>query len=211
MAPSVALQPTPLWWEIVLDLKTNGDYKLAGNDSTYQGTYRFAVCWTGCLEKDDHDYLLYLFDSRLTDWTAQEIASSPEATSILTASDFKEKPSLNLKYILRRDSDLLLDFLVQGMVVPQKDAEEGFNLLLPSSQENDQHDFQVNYNTYVVKGSNSVSLKESEIYAGPVTKNYAWTWKHQQWQLRQQQTVFTAQSHRAEVSLSIIPHYTRPK
>lgn len=208
---SVSFQSTPLWWEITVDLKTNGEYKLEGGDSTYIGDYAFVIRWTGCLEKDDHDYLLYRFDCRLSRWEAQETASSPQVTGVLTTSDFKEKPSFDLKYILRKGSDLYLDFIVNGIVVPQNGDEEGFVLLFPSSEENRQRDFQVDYNACVTEGSNSVSLKEAEIFAGPVTKNYSWTWKHRQWLLKQQQTVLTAQSHRAELSLSIIPHYTRPK
>jgi len=208
---SVFSQPAPLWWEITIDLKTDGEYKLEGSDSAYSGNYTFVIRWTGCLEKEDQDYLLYRFDCQLSRWDAQETASSPEVTGILTARDFKEKPSFDLKYILRKGSDLHLDFVVAGIVVPQSNAEEGFSLLFPSSAENGQHDFQVDYNTCVTEGSNSVSLKEAEIYSGPVTKKYSWTWRHQQWQLLQQRTVLAAQSHRAEVSLSIIPHYARPK
>lgn len=208
-APS--LRPAPLWWEIAIDLKTEGEYKLESNNFSYTGNYIFVIRWTGCLEKDDNDYLLYRFDCRLADWKAQETVTSPEASGVLTTSDFKEKPSFDLKYILREGADLCLDFIVNGIVVPQDGAEESVDLLFPSSEENRQHDVQVDYNTCVTEGSNSVSLKEVEIYAGPVTKNYSWTWRHQQWQLKAQRTVLTAQSHRARVSLSIIPHYARPK
>jgi hypothetical protein len=210
MSPA-AFEPAPLWWEIRLDLKTRGEYKLEEKNSRYSGDYTFAIRWTGCMERDDNDYLLYHFEQRLCLWEAQEAASPPQTRGVLTASDFKEKPSLNLKYILRRDDDLLLNFLVDGIVVPQSNPEGGFPLLFPSSQENGQHDLQVDYNTCVVSGSNSVSLREAEIYAGPVSKNFAWTWKHEQRQVKKQRAVFTSQSHRAEVWLSIIPHYSRAK
>jgi hypothetical protein len=175
------------------------------------GNYTFVIRWTGCMEKDDLDYLLYRFDCRLSRWEAREIVSSPEVMGILTTPDFKEKPSFNLKYILRKGSDLHLDFIVNGIVFPQDNSEYAFPLLFPSSEENRQHDFQVDYNTCIMEGSNSVSLKEAEIYAGSVTKNYSWTWRHQEWLLKHQRTVLTAQSHRAEVSLSVIPHYPHPK
>lgn len=208
---SAFFEPTPDWWEIAVDLKTNGEYKLEGGNSSYIGEYTFVIRWTGWLEEDDQDYLLYRFDCRLSDWEAQETALSLETPAILTTPDFKEKPSFDLKYILRNGSDLKLDFVVHGIVAPQNGAEDGFVVLFPSSEENRQHDFEVDYNSCIIKGSNSVSLNEAEIYAGPVAKNYSWTWRHQQWLLKQQRTVFIAQSHRAEVSLSIIPHYTRPK
>ena len=209
--PSLSFEPAPLWWEINLDLKTQGEYRLEGKNSAFTGKYSFSMRWTGCLEREDQDYLLYHFDSRLSRWEAQESSSSPRAAVTLTARDFKEKPFLNLKYILRRDDELFLDFLVDGIAVPQNGSEDGFALLFPSTQENGQRNVDVDYNSCVVGGSNCVSLKEAEIYAGPVTKKYSWTWKHQAWKLKERRTVFTTQSHRAEVSLSLIPRYARPK
>ncbi len=210
-ASSMTPQQTPLWWEISIVLKTDGEYKLEGKESDCQGNYSFLIHWKGCLEKDDHDYLLYYVDSQLSDWKAQETVSSPQTTTTLTTRDIKKKPSFSLKYILRRDTNLSLNFLVKGIVVPQNGGEDVFFLFFPSSEENGQHDNQVDYNACVVEGSNGVSLKEAEIYAGPVTRNYAWTWNHRQRQLRQQLPVLTSQSHRTSVSLSIIPHYTRPQ
>jgi len=209
--PPLSFQSAPLWWEINLDLKTHGEYRLEGKNSAFTGKYSFSIRWTGWLETEDQDYLLYHFDSQLSHWEAQETSSSPRAAVPLTARDFKEKPYLDLKYILRRDDELFLDFLVDGIAVPQNASEAGFALLFPSTQENGQRNIDIDYNSCVVGGSNCVSLKEAEIYAGPVTKKYSWTWKHQAWKPKERRTVFTAQSHRAEVSLSLIPRYTRPR
>jgi hypothetical protein len=208
---NLSFRPAPLWWDIAVNLETNGEYTMRGNASTYRGSYAFAVRWTGCLEKDDHDYLLYRVDCRLCDWKARETASSEEFTGILMEGDFREKPSFDLKYIFRRGSDLCLDFVTSGISVPQSGTEEGFPLLFPSSQENRQHDFEVDYNAGVQDGSNSVAIKETDMYAGPLTKDFSWTWSHQQWQLQQRQTVLTSQSHRAKVTISINPHYFRPE
>lgn len=208
---SAAAQLTPLWWEISIVLKTDGEYKLEGTESHCQGKYSFLIHWKGCLEKDDEDYLLFHVDSRLSDWKAQETVSSPRNTTTLTTPDLKKKPSFSLKYILRRETNLFLNFLVKGIVVPQSGGKDSFFLFFPSSEENGQRHAQVDYNACVVEGSNGVSLEEAEICAGPVTKDYAWTWKYQQWQFRQQLLVLTSQSHRTCVSLLIIPHYAQPQ
>lgn len=207
----VSTQMTPLWWEISIVLKTEGKYMLEGEESGCQGEYSFLIHWKGCLEKDDDDYLLYHIDSRLSDWKAQETVSSPRDTRTLTTCDIKKKPSFSLKYILRRQTNLFLNFLVKGIVVPQSGGEESFFIFFPSSEENGQRRAQVDYNACVVEGSNGVSLKEAEIYAGPVTKDYSWTWKHQQREFRQRVYVMASQSHRVSVSLYIIPYYTRPQ
>jgi len=203
---------TPRCWEVSINLRTDGDYKLDEGGPTYAGHYSFAIRWTGWLEKDDQDYLLYRLDCRLGDWEAQETSSLAESPpGILTTSDFQERPAFNLKYIIKEGDDLHLDFIVDRMAVPQADPEDAFPLLLPSSEQNGQQESQVDYNACVIKGSNRVELPESAIYAGPVTKRFTWAWKHQQWLLHEQRTVFNSQSHKVEVSLSIIPRFSRPK
>lgn len=210
--PSRSSSPAPLWWEIVLELKTKGEYRLerpAGGG--FSGNYTYSVRWIGCMEVDEQDYLLYPLDSELRQWEAQETAASPETPAFLTTDDFSAKPSFTLKYILRRGRDLYLDFVADGMVFPQNDPEGGVPLLFPSSEENNQQGDELAYNAWVTGGSNRVSLQEAEIYSGPFQKSYAWSWKHQGWQLKQQETVFTVQSHRVEVLLRIIPHFAPPK
>lgn len=213
-APSTSpphLGQTPLWWEVSLTLKTDGDYKLDEGGPAVVGHYSFAIRWTGWLEKDDHDYLLYRLDCRLCDWEAQERSSLTESPAVLTTNDFRERPSFALKYIIRDKDDLRLDFIVDRMAVPQADPEDAFVLLLPSSETNGQQESQVDYNACVIKGSNRVEVPESDIYAGPVAKTFTWAWKHQQWLPKERRTVFTSQSHKVEVGLSIIPRFSRPK
>jgi hypothetical protein len=210
-APRPGPRQIPQWWEVSLSLKTDGDYRLDEGGPTYNGHYFFALRWTGWLEKDDQDYLLYRLDCRLSDWEAQETSSSAESRGVLTTGDFEERPAFNLKYIIKEGDDLQLDFIVNGMAVPQAHPEDAFPLLLPSSEQNGQRASQVDYNACVIKGSNRVELPESAIYAGPVNKRYTWTWRHQQWLPKERRTVFTSQSHKVEVNVSIIPHFARPK
>jgi hypothetical protein len=201
----------PRWWEISLYLKTEGEFKLDEGGPSAVGHFSFAIQWTGWLEKDDQDYLLYRLDCRLCDWEAQQTFFLPETTRVLTTNDFPDKPSFNLKYLIRVGDNLNLDFLVDGMAVPQAHSEEVFPLLLPSSEQNSQKKSEISYNDCLIKGSNRIEVPESEIYSGPVTKAYAWTWKNQQWLLKQQRAVFTSQSHRVMVNLNIIPHQEPPR
>jgi hypothetical protein len=201
----------PRWWEISLLLKTDGEFKLDEGGPSTVGHFSLAVQWTGWLEKDDQDYVLYRLDSRLCDWEAQETFSLPETTRVLTTNDFPDKPAFNLKYLIRVGDNLNLDFLVNGMAVPQANSDDPFPLLLPSSEQNDQKKSEINYNDCVIKGSNRVEVPESELYSGPVTRAYAWTWKNQRWVLKQQRTVFTSQSHRTKVNLTIVPIRKRPR
>ncbi|MGB7294690.1 MAG: hypothetical protein WBC70_03805 [Candidatus Aminicenantales bacterium] len=202
---------SPRRWEVSLRLKADGDYRLEEGGPSAAGYFSFSVQWTGWLEKDDQDYLLYRLDCRLGDWEAREILSLPEGTRVLTTNDFPEKPGFNLKYFIRVGGSLRLDFLVDGLTVPLAQDEDAFPLLLPSSAQNGQKSSLIDYNDGIFKGSNRVELPEAEIYSGPVNKAYSWAWKNQQWLLKRQRTVFTSQSHQVKVNISIIPLRDRPR
>jgi hypothetical protein len=202
---------SPQWWDVSLNLKAEGDYKWEEDGPAITGQYALAVRWSGWLERDDHDYLLYRLDSRLSEWEAREASSRAECPAVLTTKDFRERPVFRLKYIIREGENLHLDFLMEPLAVPQSRAEDAFPLLLPSSEQNGQREMEVDYNACVIKGSNRVELPESEIYAGAVEKTFSWTWKHQKWIPLDRRTVFTSQSHKVALTLSIVPRFSRPK
>jgi hypothetical protein len=202
---------TPQWWEVRINLKAEGGYKLDESGPAFAGRYSFAICWTGWLEKEDNDYLLYRLDSRLVDWKAEETASPSEHSEFLTAEDFRERPAFWLKYVLRDGEDLSLDFIIDPMAVPQARAEGGFALLLPSSEQNNQREAQISYNAHVIEGSNRVKIPESAIYKGPLARTFTWKWRHQEWLPEERQPTFASQSHDVEVDLSIIPRFSPPK
>lgn len=178
-------------------------------ESRHIGTYRFAIRWIGCLEKDDHDYLLYRINSELCNWEAEETEATSQNVKSLRTTDFREKPRFKLQYIIRKENNLHLDFIVDRLIIPQDEAEDALVLLLPSSEENDQHNLLVNYNACVLKGSNRVFVEERKIYSGPIEKDFTWTWKLNQWLPESQGLVFTSQGHRVKVSLAITPHFSR--
>lgn len=204
LSPAGGQEP-PLWWEIILNLESDGEYRLEEGDSSCRGRFHFHLSWSGWMEKDEEDYLLYRFNCDLSEWRAEETSTSSGGTSVFLTPDFLEKPSLDLKYILRRGGKLHLNFIVNGIAVPQSASGDIWHLLFPSSEENDQHGDQATYNACITKGSNRIALEEKEIYAGPAARKFAWDWKHQRWLLEQQHNVLNSQSHRVEVSLSIIP------
>lgn len=201
----------PAWWQLILHLKTDGDYRLESGQKTVVGHYAFELRWRGFIERDDDDYLVYALDDELRQWEATETSFSPDAGSPSTTTDFKDRPSFLCNYIVRRDNELHLDFLVNGIVVPQAPSEESVVLLFPSSAENNQHDQQIRYNPHVTEGSNRVLLKEEEIYAGRVDRTYAWGWKNRSWRLAPDRTISIIQAHHVIVKLTLIPRYLLPR
>lgn len=200
-------QPPPYFWEIKLVLSSSGEYKLEDGEKSNIGHYSFVLLWTGCMEQDMDDYLIYHENSELLEWEAQEKVHSAEASHILSGNDFSGKPCFDFHYILRRDKDLHFDFQVDGFYVPQDKSDRRFYLILPSSQENKNNSSQLDYNAFLLQGSNSVSVEEEEIYHQTIEKTYCWKWKHHQKQSGEERTVFFFHSHDAKVVLTIIPHY----
>jgi len=198
---------TPLWWDIEMLLTTSGEYKQEEKQIACSGRYSFSILWKGNMERDDSDYLLYRLSSDLLDWDAQEKAVSPGTTTVLTVKDFEEKPYLNLNYILRKEENLHIDFQVQGFMVPRSASLDKFFLHLPVSQENSQQNSMIDYDTYIVKGSNQVMISEKDIYLGRAEKKFSWTWKRQQWLLKNNMLVFDSSSHEVKVKVTIIPHF----
>jgi hypothetical protein len=201
------LNRTPLWWEIEMLVTTSGEYRQEEKQIACSGRYSFSILWKGSMERDDSDYLLYCLSSDLLDWEAQEKAISPGRATILTVKDFEEKPCLNLNYILKKEENLHINFEVQGFMVPRSASLDKFYLPLPVSKESSQENSPIDYDTYIVKGSNQVMIGEKDIYLGRAEKKFSWTWKHQQWLLKSNLPVFDSSSHEVKVKVTITPHF----
>jgi len=213
----LAFQVTPpakpsekaIWWEIKLELKTQGKYRLEDSPALYSGNYLLTFLWRGSTERDNGDYILYHYSNELLQWQAEETANLPTFIKILTTPDFMERPSFKINYILKKEDHLYFDFTVNSFFVPVNASLENFYLHLPSSKENFQLISDINYNFFVRKGSNQVAVKESEIYRGPVEKNFNWTWKYQQWLDKGNRIIFISNGHEVKARLTIIPHQAR--
>lgn len=200
-------QALPLWWEIKILLISNGNYKVDERNSSYSAHYSFTLLWTGCMEKDNGDYLLYYENSELISFKAEEKGIFPESTKIIYTEDFHDKPFFKLNYILRKGENLHFDFFVKSFLIPQNESEHKFQLSLPASRENSRHSSEIDYNLFVSKGSNLIFLEEKEIYLDTVEKKFAWKWKYEKPHIPQSVPDFFSNSHDVKVKISINPHF----
>ena len=201
------LQIKPYFWEIKLVLSSKGNYKVEGRKRSNIGQYSFVLLWTGCMEQDMDDYIIYHETSELVEWNAQEEARSPNTSQIISGDDFSDRPIFDFHYILRRDKDLHFDFQVDGFPVPQDNSDPKFYLTLPSSYENKRISSQKNYNAFLLRGSNSIHIKEEEIYHHMIEKTYCWVWEFHQSLDTKKRPVAFSNSHNVKVMLTITPHY----
>lgn len=204
-SPFPSRQFYPAWWEIRLLLTSNGKYTCKEAKKSYTGDYSFMLLWTGCMEQDMDDYLIYYENCALMEWKAHE--KSPDLLHFLTGSDFSGKPRFDFHYIFRRENDLHFDFRVESFYVPQNNSDHKFYLTLPASLENSRESSLFNYNDFVYQGSNNICIKEEKIYLDTIEKSYTWKWKCQKQLREEKKSVFFTNSHRVKVEVSLIPRY----
>jgi hypothetical protein len=202
-------QAIPLWWEIKILLISDGDYKVNEGKASYFGRYSFTIIWTGSMEKSEDDFILYYENSELARFVAEESAMFPDSVRILPADEFLDKPSFNLNYILRKGESLYFDFVVNGFLIPQNNSQNKFYLNLPSSEENSFHSPEINYDSFVTKGSNHIFVVEKDIYSDSVQKKSSWVWNYQKWHIIQNKPVFFSNSHEVKVEISVKPHFSK--
>jgi hypothetical protein len=200
-------QALPLWWEIKILLISNGNYKVEERNSSYSAHYAFTLLWTGCMEKDNGDYLLYYENSELISFKAEEKGIYPESVKIINTDDFHDKPALKLNYILRKGENLHFDFFVKSFLIPKNKSKNKYQLSLPASRENSRHSSEIDYNLYVYKGSNLIFLEEKDIYLDNVEKKFVWKWKYQKPNIPQSRPEFFSNSHDVKVEISIVPRF----
>jgi hypothetical protein len=194
----------PSWWEVRFHLTARGDYTVKDSETTYSGEFLYRAQWEGTMERDGADFRLYYTAMEPQAWEVREKASLPSATQVMTDKEAAEKPRLRLNYVLRHGPDILFDFDVGGVRIPLNSSSDKFELVLPRSREHARE--KDTYSEFISKGKNRVSVDEQDLGKRPLERSFSWEWKRQQWILREKGVVLVAGSHKASVTITIIPH-----
>jgi hypothetical protein len=197
------------WWEAQLRLEVRGTYRVQTGGATYDGDFSCRARWSGGLEKDGPDVLLYNLGAELEEWRIREADLSTTTLAAVTEKDISERPVLRVNYFMRRDQDLEVDFILEGLPVPLSEAPLAFDLLLPSSGENKQNTAGRDYNAGVLKGSNRIYLGGEDLCGRKVEKDFAWSYDSRIWSMEQKEMVSFRNRHTARVTLTIIPRASR--
>lgn len=200
-------QKKPAWWEIQINLAAEGEYKVEQEDTSYTGNYSFTIVWTGSMETDDEDYIIYHENCELLRWEAREKKTSDSSPQVKSTADFKEKPYFHFNYLFREGKNLSFDFTIDEFPVPQEETSSPLHLLMPSSRSIFVTHLGKSYESSIIKGSNSISIEEKDIYISRVEKEFAWTWKDQKWIPEQKVPTRLTNLHKVVVKVSITPHF----
>jgi hypothetical protein len=206
---SSSAQLSPDWWEINIFLSTIGDYKLKEGETLYIGQYSFDMPWTGCMERDMDDFIIYHEKWEVQNWMAQETAESPSNSSILTHDKFEEKPKFVFNYIIPKNGHFYFNFFVDGLSIPQSKSRNKYNLHLPTSEEKTRNSQASDYNQYITEGSNRIIFDIEKDFSKSTEKTFHWNWKYQKWLENQNKRIYIAHTYLVEVKISIVPHFIR--
>lgn len=174
--PSAA-EDGPSWWELRIRLETRGRYALTRDEKDYAGEYAYETVWTGSMERDDLDFLLYHSSLETVRWELEERSGRDGAGQLISAKDSPVRPVFLMNYVLGEKGRLRFFFTVDGFPVPRNESLEKFPLVLPCSQKEPAASAAGGYDDAVSEGSNDVSLDERAILSGPVKRVFRWSWR----------------------------------
>jgi hypothetical protein len=194
------------WWDLEIRLSAEGGYRMADGEATADGGYRFTVSWTGMMERDGADFLLYHNRCDLVRWEAEERSTGPFGFTLLSTADFADRPAFDLNFLLQSGDLLVFNLAARGFEVPIASSPAKFFLMLPSSAENAQSVEGVDYNGKVVKGTNRIAIPADALLKGPVEKTFAWDWKNEDWRIERSRTINISHRHHAKLTLIVRPH-----
>jgi hypothetical protein len=201
---SKILHPEEYWWEIIIQLKSKGTYSLDVDKSSYLGKYAYSIQWSGCMEQDGQDFILYYENSELIEWKPQEKKRESGASEVKITKEFSEKPSFVFNYILTKKENIHFDFLIHGFRVPQLGYNSRHYLHLPASKENSQCPTDIVYDLHIYKGSNQIYFSKDDLLDESSKKDFHWSWKRHSTTGRGGDSSYLSHSYDVDVEISIL-------
>ncbi len=203
---SKTLLPEECWWEIFIRLTSKGTYTLDEAKTSFSGKYAYAIQWSGCMEQDGEDFILYHEDSELLRWEPQEKMRLPGSSKIILTKEFDEKPIFAFNYILTRKENIHFDFLVTGLQIPQQGQTHRYYLHLPASKENSYHPTDITYDLHIYKGSNQIYFSKDDLLDESIKKNFHWSWKRHSSSDGAELSSYLSHSYDVDVEITILKH-----
>jgi hypothetical protein len=192
------------WWEIIIELSSKGTYSIDEGKTTYSGTYAYTIQWSGCMEQDGEDFILYHEDSELLRWDLREKKKRSDSPETQITKKVSEKPSFAFNYILTKYENIHFDFLIQGFHVPQRRQYHQHYLYLPASKENSYRPRDIAYDLHVHKGSNQVYFSKADLLDKSVKKDFHWSWRRYSSKAESNNSSYLIHSHDVDVEISIL-------
>jgi hypothetical protein len=207
LAPAFRFSPKAgLWWNVSLGLEVCGDYAFKGSGVSRAGDFSYEAVWTGTMEGDGTDFILYHVETRTLAWKIREGPDPAKGSPILTEKETAARPVLKLNYILRKGNRLDVDFVVEPIPIPLVQSAEKFPLFLPCSGEHVRDRSDLFYNDFVSGGSNFVRIPLEALSASTFEKRFRWDWGSRGGVLGEDESAFISNRHSVEVTVCLVSH-----
>ena len=198
--------PGPSWWEVSLSLTVKGSYIIEGGDAPLHGEFTCLARWTGTIESDENDFLLYLLKTEVLEWRLAEKSGLPKGESLLLAQETSKAPYLRLNYVLREGSDLRFDYEFSEVSVPLHASPVKAKLEFPRSSGHVALSPGLSYGNGVSRGSNQVVIQGSDLERRSAERTFSWKWQREKSITVESGTFLLTQRHTAEAVVVLIAH-----
>jgi hypothetical protein len=198
--------PGPSWWEVSLSITVKGGYIIEGAGTPLRGEFNCCALWTGTLELDENDFLLYHFKTEVLEWRLAEKSGLPKGESVLLAQKTSETPHLRLNYVLREGSDLRFDYEFREISIPLHASPVKANLEFPRSSGHVALSPGSSYGSGVGRGSNQVVIRGSDLERRAAERTFSWEWQREKRIAGDSGTFLVTQHHTAEAVVALVAH-----
>jgi hypothetical protein len=198
--------PGPSWWEVSLSVTVKGSYVIEGGEAPLHGEFTCLARWTGTIESDENDFLLYLLKTEVLEWRLAEKAVLPKGESLLLVQETSEAPHLRLNYVLREGSDLRFDYEFREVSVPLHASPVKANLEFPRSSGHAVLSPGSGYGSCVSRGSNRIVIPGSDLERRNAERTFSWKWQREKRITGDFGTLLLTQRHTAEAVVALVAH-----
>jgi hypothetical protein len=198
--------PGPSWWEISLSVTVKGGYVIEGAGAPLHGEFTCRSRWTGTIESDENDFLLYHLKTEVLEWRLEEKAGPLKEETLLLVQEASEAPRLRLNYVLREGSDVRFDYEFAEVSIPLRAFPVKLDLEFPRSSGHAAFSPGAVYESRVSRGSNQVTIPGSDLERRAAERTFSWKWQREKRITGDFGTFLLTQRHAAEAVVALIAH-----
>lgn len=196
---------SPSWWQIKVTVALKGRYEIRGDvGRPVVGEFAGRAVWEGLMIRDGQEVRIYKLWAELPEWSLEEPPGRPTGERVFAPDATSTRPALILNYILREGQELVIDYEMGEIPLPQRTAGPPWVLELPRSPR--RASLQPSYGDYVQRGSALLALTDADLERASVDKPFSWEWRRERRREQNGRRTELLQLHSVEAVVSLVAH-----
>jgi hypothetical protein len=195
----------PAWWEVRMEVSTDGAYTVRGGGGPLAGNYTCRARWEGRLEQDGDDFLLIHLKTEILEWRLRE-RSGPAGRETVIEAPAGVRPDLRMSYVLKDAREVEFVFEFKGVSIPLHASPLAVPLELPRTSGRAAGQPGLGYGDLVRRGSCRVVLPEEDLARRSRERRFSWEWGRERTVLEGGRAYLVTQAHTADVVVAIVSH-----